>query len=50
MVLIRAIAVILNAMLALAMLYGIYDNQGRDVGFHIFLMLLFVLNITLIWR
>lgn len=50
MVMIRAIAVILNAILALVMLYGIYENQGRDVGFHIFLMLLFVLNITLIWR
>ena len=47
---IRAIAVILNAVLALAMLYGIYENQGKDIGFHIVLMLLFVLNITLIWR
>ena len=50
MVMIRSIAVILNAMLALVMLYGIYENQGKDIGLHIVLMLLFVLNITLIWR
>ena len=50
MVMIRAIAVVLNAIFALVMLYGIYENQGKDIGFHIFLMLLYVLNITLIWR
>lgn len=47
---IRSIAVILNAMLALVMLYGIYKQQCKDIGFHIFFILLFVLNITLIWR
>lgn len=50
MVMIRAVAIVLNAILAFGAINEMYEKQGEDIGIHIAVMLLFILNITLIWR